>query len=105
MKSYKSQSIASILKSNYIDGVLQKSHPDSRVCPGFCGAHGHSGNQGNRCTPLDQNGQYTVAHRGRQNTHHSLQGKKVAFHQCKHKKTQEGISCASKVNLCATYLS
>lgn len=50
-----------------------RSHPDSRASLGFCGARGRSGSRGNRCTPLDQNGRYTVAHRGRQHTHHSLQ--------------------------------
>lgn len=49
-----------------------KSHPNSKASLGFCGAHGRSGSRGSRCTQPDQNGQYTVAHRGRQYTHHSL---------------------------------
>lgn len=50
-----------------------RTHPDSRAALAFCGAPGHSGSRGNRCTQLDRNGQYTVAHRGRQHTRHNLQ--------------------------------
>lgn len=67
-----------------------RSHLDSRASLGFCGAHGHSGSRGNRCTPLDQNGQYTVAHRGRQHTHHSLQKWIRHFISVNTKKTQGG---------------
>lgn len=56
-----------------------KTHPNSRVTSGFCGARGHSGNRGNRCTLLDQNGQCTVARRGRQCTRHNLQKVRAAI--------------------------